>query len=155
MPTPRWSITVYPSESENPFEANALNSIVVNAEGVTRGEVTAVLAGFLAALSKHPAEALPTVDQVNAYKAEQALLRDHPAEVIYVCGGESVWLANDSLALNAIVDESMIAIKDVLAENGWTKAAPVPSGVARACDWWRDADALIAKILHAGSSSDY
>jgi len=146
MPTPRWSITVNPSESENPFEANALNSIVVNAEGVTRGEVTAVLAGFLAALSKHPAEVLPTVDQVNAYKAEQALLRDHPAEVIYVCGGESVWLANDSLALTV---DGALALADVLTTNGWTKAAPVPDGVARACDWWRDADALVAKVRHA------
>lgn len=144
---PRWSITIYPSESENPFEANALNSIVVNAEGVTRGEATAVIATFLAVLAKQPGEVLPTVDQVNAYKAEQELLKAHPADVIYVGQGESLWL--DSASLTAELADESGTLADVLAANGWASAGPVPAGVVRACEWMRDADALVAKVRHA------
>jgi len=147
---PRWSITITPSDAESVFDAQAINAITVNAEGVTRGEIAAVLANFLAAVVKHPTEVLPTVAQVDAYKAEQELVRDNPAEVIYVRNGESAWLSSGSLAEPVdYTDETApdcMPLSDVLAENGWISAGPAPDGAVRACEYARDHDALLAKI---------
>lgn len=148
---PRWSITIHPSDAEGVYDAQAINSITVNAEGVTRGEIAAVLANFLAAVVKHPTMVLPTVAQAKAYKAEQDLVRDFPAEVIYVRAGESAWVGRAGLTepvdytAGAEPDETM-PLADVLAENGWLSAGPVPDGAVKACEYARDADALLAKI---------
>jgi hypothetical protein len=152
---PRWSITIHPADSANPFDAQAINSITVNAENVTRGELAAVLANLLAAVVKHPNEVLPTVAQVDAYRAEQALLRDFPADVIYVCQGESVWLNSGILdeqidyTDDAEPDTDTMPLADVLAENGWTNAGATPAGAVKACEYARGPDALLAKIRHA------
>lgn len=134
--TPRWKITIIPSESPNPFNAQALNEIEINAENVTRGELTAVVADFLAAVAKSPATVLPTVSAVKAYNAEQTLVAAHPATVLYIrLDGEQLWLAA----------EAAEALEDDINAAGWIDAGEVPAG--RACEYARDPEACKNKIL--------
>jgi hypothetical protein len=141
MSNPRWSITIRPSESANPVDAQALNDIEVYHEGVTRGEISAVVACLLAALIKYPTEQLPTVDQIKAYNAEQELAKQHPASALFVRpdstgDAKQLWLSQAAVT----------QLQDALTRSGWISAGGFPQGLVRVCDYARDPNVTLSTL---------
>jgi hypothetical protein len=146
MSESRWKVTITPENGE------ARISVTAYEGNVTAGEIAHYLAKGVVLLSD-PAEApklIPTEAEVQEHVRQQGLLRDHPAERLFVKDGKQLWLGEEALTLDIRTEASecttIMPLQERLLLAGWTDAGPVPEGVVRVCDYAKDPESFLESL---------